>query len=93
MFRSILNLILILTLAGCGGNEAEFSPNNLISISEDDTANAKVNGDAHIIDLTKTAAGLEVAGIILNKIPEKPSTIEIDNIETIRKLGNVPVFP
>ena len=37
-------------------------------------------------------AGLDIAGIVLNKVPQKPSLIEQDNIETIQKLGNVPLL-
>lgn len=37
-------------------------------------------------------ANIDIAGIILNKIPRNPSTIELDNIETIEKLGNVPLL-
>ncbi len=38
------------------------------------------------------SAGLEIAGIILNKVPQEPSQIELDNIETIEKLSNVPLL-
>lgn len=37
-------------------------------------------------------AGLDIAGVILNKVPLNPSLIELDNIETIKKLGKVPLL-
>lgn len=37
-------------------------------------------------------ADIEIAGIILNKVPQNPTLIEQDNIETIERLGKVPLL-
>ena len=43
---------LIFMLLGCGSDQDDFSPNNLISIPKDDKANAVEYGDASIIDIS-----------------------------------------
>jgi dethiobiotin synthetase len=39
------------------------------------------------------SAGLEVASVVLNRWPDRPSVTERSNLETIERLGRVPVYP
>ncbi|MEE2671910.1 MAG: hypothetical protein VYA54_09375 [Bdellovibrionota bacterium] len=49
MLKGFLSTFILLFLFSCGEEQGGARQNNLISLPQDDTANAKANGDAHIV--------------------------------------------